>query len=267
MLRYVSRRGLIAGLAVAPLALTPAHAAEAGRWIAYERRLRARLRDAAGGRFDAPMARELLVQNNRFRRDQARGALKWDDDLAAAARAHAADMADRDYFAHRTTERFDGGARVAILARTLLGASGENLAYRLDTQDPPTPAQFTKQWRDSPGHRANMLRDSFDHVGFGVLRRGPKAWAVAMFAGVDARLSSPLPWRLEARGDIEQRLAGGEPALLRYAISEPLAEQADEVFQVGGQARVLPRGASQLRPLRQTSETRFDVLWGPVFLA
>lgn len=266
MLLDVSRRGLIAGLAVAPLALSSAQAADAGRWIAYERRLKARLRDAAGGRFDAAMARELLALHNRFRRDQGRGALRWDDDLAAAARAHAADMADRDFFAHRTTERFDGGARVAILARTLLGASGENLAYRLDTQDPPTPAQFTKQWRDSPGHRENMLRASFDHVGFGVLRRGPKAWAVAMFAGVDARLSAPLPWRLEARADIDRLLAAAAPTIGRYAISEPLVDQAYDVVEVGGGGRDLPRGASQLRPLRQTSERRFDVLWGPVFL-
>jgi uncharacterized protein YkwD len=266
MIAKVSRRGLIAGLAVAPLVLNPAHAAEAGRWIAYERRLRARLRDAAGGRFDAAMARDLLTRNNAFRREQGRGVLRWDDDLAAAARAHAADMADRDFFAHRTIERFDGGARVAILARTLLGASGENLAYRLDTKDPPTPAQFTKQWRDSPGHRENMLRASFDHAGFGVLRRGAHAWAVGMFAGVDARLASPLPWRLEARDDIEKLLTGAAPAIGRYAISEPLVEQAYDVVQVGGGGRELPRGASQLRPLRQTSERRFDVLWGPVFL-
>ena len=41
-------------------------------------------------------------------------------------------------------------------------AAGENVAYGY------TPAQVTRAWLDSKGHRANILRTAFTHIGIGV---------------------------------------------------------------------------------------------------
>jgi len=41
-------------------------------------------------------------------------------------------------------------------------AAGENVAYGY------SPTSVTRAWLDSPGHRANILRSSFTHIGIGV---------------------------------------------------------------------------------------------------
>ena len=91
----IDRRNLLAGglfAAVVPFA-APAKAAGVSSWIAYEARLRARMSDAGGGAFEADFAHDLLAQVNGFRRGQRLSSLRWDEGLAACARAHAADMA------------------------------------------------------------------------------------------------------------------------------------------------------------------------------
>ena len=57
--------GLVAGPAVALRPRDPA------TWIAYERRLRGRLADAGGGRFDERLARDLFAATNAIPRPSA----------------------------------------------------------------------------------------------------------------------------------------------------------------------------------------------------
>jgi hypothetical protein len=107
----------------------------------------------------ADMAR--LVNAHR----QARGcpALIWLDAAAAAAQAHSADMARRDYFDHvspegqkpwdRLTAR---GVRYSLVA--------ENIAFT-----PQRSASETLQgWIESPGHRENLENCAYTHHGIGL---------------------------------------------------------------------------------------------------
>ena len=55
---------------------------------------------------------------------------------------------------------------------------GENIAA-----GQPTPSEVVTAWMNSPGHRANILRDSFGYLGVGCLNERTKYW-VQMFADV-----------------------------------------------------------------------------------
>ncbi|RYF96133.1 MAG: CAP domain-containing protein, partial [Caulobacteraceae bacterium] len=98
----VARRSLLAGIgslvALPAIASPPGIRAEA--WVAYEARLRARLVDAGGGRFDPLAERRLLDLTNAARVSNGAGACGWSEELALTARAHAADLADRNYIEH-----------------------------------------------------------------------------------------------------------------------------------------------------------------------
>lgn len=272
MLQRLSRRAVAVGLAAS--VATPALGAATAWWDGYEQRLRRLLRTGGvfgggtGGVFDAAMARDLFAANNRFRAEQGGQArLTWDDDLALCARAHCADMAERNFFDHMTPERFSVADRSAILCRTLLGASGENLAYRFDNRRPPTAEQFFSQWRDSEGHRVNMLRATYTHAGYGVVRHGDYVRAAGVFFGVDARLAEPLPWRVSDRRQIERLLAAASPPIARYGLSEPGVDQAYDIGPLGRRYLPLPTEVSQLRPVKALPNGRYEVLWGPIFVA
>jgi uncharacterized protein YkwD len=96
--------------------------------------------------------------------------------LAKAARGHAGDMDQRNYFSH---DSLGGGSFVdrIRLAGYLTGASswsvGENLAWA--TRGNAAPGKITKMWMDSAGHRANILSSSFREIGIGVAYGAPVA--------------------------------------------------------------------------------------------
>jgi uncharacterized protein YkwD len=74
-----------------------------------------------------------------------------------------AHMAASGDFSHQSlTPIMDGcGARGA----------GENIAY-----GGTSPEQFMTMWMNSPGHKANILRTSFTHLGVGVARTSSGTW-------------------------------------------------------------------------------------------
>src|SRR5579875_805583 len=110
-----------------PSAPTPKPAAS---WIAYEASLQAQLATPGGAIHLDDYGQELLVQANVFRSKAQLTPYKWDDDLATCAKAHALDMARRNYFGHATPEGFTHLERVALLCRDFCGKTAENLAWR-----------------------------------------------------------------------------------------------------------------------------------------
>jgi len=49
--------------------------------------------------------------------------------------------------------------------------AGENIAYGATSAE-----EFMTMWMNSPGHRANILRASFTHIGVGMARTGSGRW-------------------------------------------------------------------------------------------
>jgi uncharacterized protein YkwD len=99
---------------------------------------------------------------NARRAEKGCPAVESHDKLTAAARAHSADMAARNYFSHNTLEGVQFGTRISN-AGYKFASAGENIA-----KGQKTPADVMKSWMDSPGHKANILNCGFKHLGVGV---------------------------------------------------------------------------------------------------
>lgn len=103
---------------------------------------------------------------NDYRSQNGLGALTPCISLNRAAQGHSEDMRDLDYFDHDNLDGDDPFDRMCNacfdLACTSQTAMGENIAAG------NSGAQGTfDQWRNSPGHNANMLSSSFNFMGIG----------------------------------------------------------------------------------------------------
>jgi uncharacterized protein YkwD len=102
------------------------------------------------------------------------GAVTADPALSALARAHSADMRDRDFFDHVNPDGldpFERGSRAGVVVHA------ENIA---DGQ--PDPAAVMDAWMHSAGHRANILDCDLTRLGAGVAEGAGGPWWTADFA-------------------------------------------------------------------------------------
>ncbi|WP_247729320.1 CAP domain-containing protein [Halovivax limisalsi] len=122
---------------------------------------------------------------NEIRSERGLEPLDWDARIASVARAHSADMAAREYFAH---ENPDGQSPLDRFQTTgdYCRRYGENIAQswvdrpvRLDDGDVETyetaeaAAQgLVEQWMNSPPHREAILSSNWDRAGVGVYLTG-----------------------------------------------------------------------------------------------
>jgi uncharacterized protein YkwD len=119
--------------------------------------------------------RELLAEVNHARRNQGLAPLRWNESLAAAARHHAAVMAQ-----HRTAEHeFEGEPGLSARVKEV----GFHFSWLSEnvTQG-PTPEFIHTQFMRSPNHRANILDQDMNSIGVGVVERGGQLFAVEDFA-------------------------------------------------------------------------------------
>lgn len=119
--------------------------------------------------------RELVTAVNHARRNQGLPALRWDESLAAAARHHAAVMAE-----HRTAEHeFQGEPGLSARVKQV----GFHFSWLSEnvTQG-PTPEFIHTQFMRSPNHRANILDTDMNSIGVGVVERNGQLFAVEDFA-------------------------------------------------------------------------------------
>ena len=88
--------------------------------------------------------------------------LQMDVRLMEAAQLHSDDMADNNFVSHTGTGGTGPVDRIEAAGYVGWNGWGENVAAGY-----PTPAAVVAAWMASPGHRANILRASFDHLGVG----------------------------------------------------------------------------------------------------
>lgn len=105
-------------------------------------------------RLDALTA-EIVDRTNQVRATAGCGPLAPAPELEHSAQAHAADMAEQNYFAHSDAV---SPARALPHAEVL----GENIAA-----GNAAAAETFHQWITSPGHRANILDCRFTGIGVG----------------------------------------------------------------------------------------------------
>jgi uncharacterized protein YkwD/stress response protein SCP2 len=104
---------------------------------------------------------EVIELTNRERARAGLPPLSHDPLLTAAAQAHSADMVARDFYSHTAPDGgrpWDRAAAAGSARRTI----GENIAC-----GQRSAAEVVQGWMNSPGHRANILKAGFTHIGVG----------------------------------------------------------------------------------------------------
>jgi len=111
-----------------------------------------------------PAAEEQMLQLVNAERTRAGlRPLQFDERLQEVARAHSLEMFQMGYFAHNSPVNGSPFDRMKQAGISFVIA-GENLAYA------PNVEIAHEGLMNSPGHRANILRPEFGHIGIGVIR-------------------------------------------------------------------------------------------------
>ena len=225
-------------------------------------RLQAALDQTGGGRFIADSEDALFAAHQQARRDHDLPPLALHRGLALAARAHAADQTLRGYFAHLSPEGFAPADRVGILARTFVGLPGENIVDYRGSYLGVAPQVLMDSWMDSPGHRENILRPGYTHLGLGVVQVGRRTVSVASFGQRYAELEQPLP--IDATGrDIARALETASPAIHSYNLTPVGGANWQGAFDADLSPSGLPPGPYTLMPRLQDGR-RYTIVLGPI---
>ena len=127
---------------------------------------------------EAPdFANQVINLTNAERRKEGLHDLVIDNELAAAASLRAREIERK--FEHT---RPDGRSFATIISEFHVephNLRGENILY--NTSD--SPAYAVWQWMNSIGHRANILRREFTHIGVGVHRSARRTYVAQLFVG------------------------------------------------------------------------------------
>jgi uncharacterized protein YkwD len=103
-------------------------------------------------------------------------AVQADERLASVARAHSADMRDRDFFSHTNPDGLDPFDRAR--AAGISYARAENIAA-----GQADPAEVMTDWMNSAGHRQNILNCSLTTLGVGIAQGSGGPWWTQLFGG------------------------------------------------------------------------------------
>lgn len=109
---------------------------------------------------------QVLTIVNQKRQAQGLKPLQMDWELQRVARTKACDMAQKGYFSHQSPtygSPFDMMKQFGITFKS----AGENIA-----QGQRTPEEVMNSWMNSQGHRENILKPDFTHIGVGYCQQG-----------------------------------------------------------------------------------------------
>jgi uncharacterized protein YkwD len=93
--------------------------------------------------------------------------LTWNANLATAARAHAADMAAKNYFSHTSQDGRTFDVRIVNAGYTGWSNLAENIAA-----GQPTAESVVAGWLTSPGHCAGIMSGALKEIGVGTATGG-----------------------------------------------------------------------------------------------
>lgn len=224
------------------------------------------------GRFVFNLTNDLRVQHGKT-------ALSWDSTLAQIACWHNQDMLVHDYLGHRDADGEMPDDRRAWEHRRLIGTVGENVAEgeplsRKTSRDEAAAwaRNVLKRWMNSEGHRTNILRSAFTHLGTCVTQTASKARITQLFAHAWGYLDPPLPWAAGIGDSLvvsfKPSQAAGPPA--EYAFV-PVGEPLEDAF-VNEERRQPFRGVLSLpgstgvyggRFLVPEGEGQYEIIPGP----
>lgn len=110
------------------------------------------------------------------------------DDIA---RIHSENMVEKKFFSHTDHQKRSPSRRMAEYYPRIVGAVGENIAMHYGNTEEQVAQNLVTAWMNSPGHRANILRKSFTHLGIGAARNETHVFATQNFGTPIAELALP----------------------------------------------------------------------------
>ncbi len=130
----------------------------------------------------------MLSLINTYRKANGKGTLAFSRTLAAAADHHSRQMASNNYFSHTLLNGVTWSQNITNHGYPTNTYRAENIA----AGNSDAAATFT-QWKNSPGHNANMLSSNYKAIGIG--RSGGSAttykwyWTTTFGSAVDGTLT------------------------------------------------------------------------------
>lgn len=124
----------------------------------------------------------LLDAVNYERAGERLSPLKWDANLAAAAREHVHKMVERNRLSHQFSGEPDLTARTSN-AGARFSSVAENVA------EAPSVSELHIGWMNSLPHRANIMNPKLNSIGIAVEMRGTQYFAVQDFSAAVGSLS------------------------------------------------------------------------------
>ncbi|MCK6543088.1 CAP domain-containing protein [bacterium] len=117
--------------------------------------------------------------------------LVWDKALRSAARQHSREMMALGYFSHTSPTASLKTVSDRVYRTGASDASlGENIAlHSVDGGYRSIADQLMKQWMNSPGHRANILKAEFTHIGIGIASYKDSVIKDTLIRGAKTRLA------------------------------------------------------------------------------
>jgi uncharacterized YkwD family protein/spore coat assembly protein SafA len=110
--------------------------------------------------------RQVIDLTNQERQKAGLAPLQLDWQLSRVARYKSRDMRDTGYFGHKSPQY---GSPFDMMKRfnVQYSSAGENIAV-----GQTSPEQVVKEWMNSPGHRKNLLNDTYTYIGAGYAKGG-----------------------------------------------------------------------------------------------
>jgi uncharacterized protein YkwD len=200
------------------------------------------------------------------RRNRGLAPLQLDETLRSIARNHDDDMLARRFFGHVNPSGEGPADRIERQHRRLIGVTGENIwesSGEYASAHADLGAEIMRAWMNSPGHRENILRKEFTHLGAGVCAAGREIRATQEFATIQALLTRPLPAVVKSGSAVDLSTAGGKTAELFDIWSKENARAMTRAAPTQGARLDAPPGDYVLRFYFGRGPGSFTIYEGP----
>lgn len=191
--------------------------------------------------FDVRAEHELLRMANADRARAGLPALKMDQGLVQAARAHAAKMASQKQLSHQFSGEPSLTDRISATSTLHLARAGENVALATTAEDAHDALM------SSPPHRDNLLNTGYNVAGFGVFRSGNRLYVAQDFGSSMPAYSVQQAQKLVEESVEQLRMKAKMPRLQRVEDSGMQSSACAMAQSDSLNATPPPAGAYMLR--------------------
>ncbi len=212
--------------------------------------------------------RLVLDATNAARVKRGLAPLAAESTLRQAARAHSADMIARGFFSHDNPDGASPSDRVSHRHRRLVGLTGENIWTGSGYGSFPSgelARTIIDGWMSSPGHRGNILKPEYTHLGVGIVSIGDQVRATQSFAEICGLTARPVPATVARGGDLRPgAVSGPKGRAAKFDLFSPRrGVKIAGPFDLEGASIDAAPGSYQLRFYFPDGPRSYSIYYGP----